>query len=107
METLFCHIEAARDTAHIPTYTSVDDMTQTIHQFYLSDILDYDDDESTTEGPNDIDISRMIPGAALTDYDMVGSPYLRRKIHLLMHEYPDILSYNVKGKAMLVPPMQF
>ena len=42
---------------------------------------------------------------ALTDYDMDGSPYLRQKIQLLMHEYRDIFSYNVKDKAMSVPPM--
>ena len=94
-------------TTHIPTYTSVDDMTQTIQQFHLSDILDYDDDGSTTDGPSDIDISRMIHGAALTDYDMGGSPYLRQKIQPIMHEYRDIFSYNVKGKDMLVPPMKF
>ena len=51
-------------------------MTQTIQQLHLSDILDYDDDRSSTDGPNDIDVSLMNPGAALTDYDMSGSPYL-------------------------------
>jgi len=101
------HIDAVADTTHIPTYTSVHDMTQTTMQLHHSDILYYYGDGSTTDGPNDIDISRMIPGAALTDYDIDGSPYLRRKIQLAMHEYRDIFSYNVKGKAMLVPLIQF
>ena len=71
-------------------------------------MLDYDDDGSMTDGPNNIDILRMIPGATLTDYDMGGSPYLRRKIQLLMHEYRDIFSYNnVKGNTMLVTHMNF
>ena len=75
MDTLFCHIEAEGDTTHIPTYTFVDDMAQTIQHLYLSDILDYDDDGASTDGPNDIDISQEL---ALNDYDMGGSPYLRR-----------------------------
>ena len=78
MDTLFCHIEAEGDTTHIPTYTSVDDMTQTIQHLHLSDILDYDDDGASTDGPNDIDISCMTQDPALTDYDMGGSPYLCR-----------------------------
>ena len=107
LETLFYHIEAAGDTTHIPAYTSVDDMTQTIQQLHLSDILDYDDDGTSMDGPNDIDISCMTQIPTLTDYDIGGSPNLRRRIQLLMHEYRDIFSYNVKGKAMSVPPMKF
>ena len=82
-------------------------MTQTIQHLHLSDILDYDDHDASTDGPNDIDISCMAQGHTLTDYDMVGSPYLRRKIQMLMHEYREIFSYNVIGKAMLVPLMNF
>jgi len=82
-------------------------MTQTIQQLHLSDILDYDDDGTSVDGPNDIDISCMTQIPTLTDYDIGGSPNLRRRIQLLMHEYRDIFSYNVKGKAMSVPPMKF
>ena len=67
MDTLFCHIEAAG----IPhtSLPSVDDMTQTIQHLHLSDIVDYDDGAST-DGLNDIDISCIIQGHALIDFDM-------------------------------------
>ena len=35
-------------------------MTQTIRNQYLSDLIDYDEDGSSSDGPNDIEITRMI-----------------------------------------------
>jgi hypothetical protein len=107
MQSLFYNISSAADTTYLPTYTTVDDMTQTIQNLHMSDLLEYDDDGSSTDGPNDIDVTRMLPGAANNDYDIGGSPFLQGQIKILMGEYNDIFSYNVKGKAMSVPPMQF
>ena len=54
-------------------------MTQTIQNLHMSDILEYDDDGSSTDGPNDIDVTLMLHGAANNDnnnYDIEGSPNL-------------------------------
>jgi len=76
MQSLLHHIASQADTKHLSTYTYVDDMTQTIQSLHLSDLLDYDEDGSSSDGPNDIDISRMFPGAVNDDYYIGGSPYL-------------------------------
>ena len=70
-------------------------------------MLEYEDDGSSADGPNDIDISNMRSNDNNMDYDLGGSSYLQQQLILLMQEYQDIFSYNVKGKAMQVPPMQF
>ena len=48
MQGLFYHIFYGADTTYLPTYTTVDDMTQTIQNLQLSDLLEYDDDGSST-----------------------------------------------------------
>ena len=64
MQSLFHHTSSQADTTYLPLYTSVDKMTQTIQNLHMSDLLEHDDDGSCTDGPNDIDVSRMLPGAA-------------------------------------------
>ena len=107
MATLLHHITSIADTSHIPTFTSAEDMTQTLQHLHLGDMLEYEDDGSSADGPNDIDISNMRSNDNNMDYDLGGSSYLQQQLILLMQEYQDIFSYNVKGKAMQVPPMQF
>ena len=65
-------------------------MTQTIQNLRMSDLLEYDDDGSSTDGPNDIDVTRMLPDAANNGYDIGGSPYLQSQFKKLMDEYYDI-----------------
>ena len=74
----------------------------------MSDLLQHDEDAVDPDGPNDIDVSRMIPnGTANNDYTIGGHPEFQKQIRQLLQEYDDIFSYNVKGKAMSVPPMTF
>ena len=49
----------------------------------------------------------MIPENKNKDYDLGGSSYQQQHLVYFIYEYQDIFSYNVKGKAMQVPPMQF
>ena len=107
MATLLHHISSIADTSNVPKYTSTDDMTQTLQHLHLGDMLEYEDDGSSADGPNDIDISNMLPDVRSMDYDLGGSSNLQQHLIALMEEYRDIFSYNVKGKAMQVPPMQF
>ena len=46
-------------------------------------------------------------GTANNDYTIGGHPEFQQQIRQLLHEYDDIFSYNVKGKAMSVPPNDF
>ena len=60
------------------------------------------------DGPNDIDISRMVTGGQTNnDFTIRGSPEFQQQIRNLLTEYDDIFSFNVKGKAMAIPPMHF
>ena len=59
--TLFHHIQSLADTYSVPTFVNVDTMSATLQHLHMSEILHHDDD--SIEGPNDIDISRMVPGA--------------------------------------------
>ena len=62
----------------------------------------------TQDGPNDIDVSRMITGGCKNnDFTIGGSPALQLRIRDKLQEFNDIFSCNVKGKAMAVPPMTF
>ena len=74
----------------------------------MSDLLHHDDDAIDRDGPNDIDVSRMVRnGTENNDCTIWGHPEFQKQIRQLLHEYDDIFSYNVKGKAMSVPPMTF
>ena len=46
-------------------------------------------------------------GTANNDYTIGGNPEFQKQIRQLLNEYDDIFSYNVKGKAMSVPPITF
>ena len=84
-----------------------DDMTQTLQHLHLGDMLEYEDDGSSSYGPDDIDISNVRPNDNSMDYDIGGSFYLQQHLISLLQDYQVIFSYNVKGRAMQVPPMQF
>ena len=79
MQTLFHDIDSQSDTTHLPTYTCVEGMTQRIQNLHLSGLLNYDDNVSSTNDPNDIDISCMLPSVANNDYDIV-SPLIIREL---------------------------
>ena len=82
-------------------------MTTTLQHLHMSDLLTYDDEGVDESGPNDIDYLRMLPGQTNDDFTIGGSFDLQQRIRKLLHEYADIFSFNVKGKAMSVPPMEF
>ena len=82
-----CKVYSQTDTICLPTHTSVDNMTQTIQRLHLRDLLDYDEDVSSSDGPNDIDISRMLTGAVNHDYDICRSPYLQPQIKQIIHDH--------------------
>ena len=66
----------------------------------------HDEDAVDPDGPNDIDVSRMLTGGGNNnDFTIGGSPEIQLRIRDILHEFRDIFSYNVKGKAMVVPPM--
>jgi hypothetical protein len=48
----------------------------------------------------------MLPGQTNDDFTIGGSAHLQQRIRALLTEYADIFSFNVKGKAMSVPPME-
>ena len=62
-------------------------MTQTLQHIHLGAMLEYEDDGSSTEGPNDIDISQMLRGNNNKDYDLGGSSHLQQHLIVLMSEY--------------------
>ena len=102
--TLFRHIQAAADTNSVPRYEKDEAVISILQHLHMSDLIDHDDDAIDSDGPNNIDVSRMVPnGTANNDYTTGGRPGFQQQIRKLLHEYDDILSYNVKGKAMSVP----
>ena len=46
-------------------------------------------------------------GCKSNDFTIGGSPALQLHIRDILHEFTNVFSYNVKGKAMAVPPMTF
>ena len=79
-------------------------MISTLQHLHMSDLLHHDEDAIDPDGPNDIDVSRMVTnGTANNDYTIGDNPEFQKQIRQLLHEYDDIFSYNVKGKAMSVP----
>jgi hypothetical protein len=82
-------------------------MTATLQHLHISELLHHDEDAVDPDGPNDIDVSRMLTGGGNNNNFMIGgSPDIQLGIRDILHEFRDIFSYNVKGKAM-VPPMTF
>ena len=73
----------------------------------MSDLLTHDDEGVDENGPNDIDYLRMLPGQTNDDFTIGGSVDLQQRIRTQLTEYAYIFSFNVKGKAMSVPPMEF
>ena len=49
----------------------------------------------------------MLPGQTNDDFTLAGSVDLQKRKRKILHDYKDIFSFNVKGKAMSVPPMEF
>ena len=73
----------------------------------MSDLFTHDDEGVDENGPNDIDYLRMLPGQRNDDFTIGGPVDLQQRIRKILHDYEDIFSFNVKGKAMSVPPMKF
>ena len=73
----------------------------------MSDLLTHDEEGVDENGPNDIEYLRMLPGQTNDDFTIGGSANLQQRIRTLLTDYVDIFSFNVKGKAMSVPPMEF
>ena len=71
----------------------------------MSDLLHHDEDAVEPDWLNDIDIFRMVTnGTSNNDYTIERNPEFQKQIRQLFHEYDDIFSDNIKGKAMSVPP---
>ena len=50
------------------TYKNDEAVISTLQHLYMSDLLHHDDDAIDPDGPNDIDVSRMVPnGTANND----------------------------------------
>ena len=65
----------------------------------MSDLLHHDDDAIDPDGPNDIDVSRMVPkGTANNEYTIGGHPAFQQQIRKLLHEYNDILATTSRGR---------
>ena len=83
--------------------TTLNAMTvvMTLQHLHMSELLHHDEDAVDPDGSNDIDVSRMITGGGNNhDFTIRGFPSLQLSI---LHEFNDIFSYNVIGKAMAVP----
>jgi len=83
-------------------------LTATLQHLHMSERLHHDEDVVDPDGPNDIDVSRMLTGGCKNnDFTIGGSPAIQLRIRDIFHKFSDIFSYNVKGKAMADPPMTF
>ena len=57
----------------------------------------YDKDAVDPDGPNDIDVSRMLTGGYNNnDFTIGGAPEIQLRIRDILHEFSDIFSYNAK-----------
>jgi len=97
---LFNHIRSEADTTAVPEYDNIDTMTAILQHFHMSELLHHDEDAADPDGPNDI-----TGGCKNNDFTIGDSPALQLRIRDILPEFNDILSYNVKGKAIAVPPM--
>jgi len=85
--TILHHITSIADTSYIPNFTSTDDMPQTLQHLDLGDMLEYEADGSSADGPNVVDISNMRPNNYNMDYDLGGSFNLQQQLISLMQQY--------------------
>ena len=69
--------------------------------------MEYDDDCSSTDGSNDIDVTCCYQAQPITTMILADPFTYNSKSKKNLNEYNDIFSSNVKGKAMYVPPMKF
>ena len=67
----------------------------------------HNDEDVEENGPNDIEYLQMLPGETNDDFTIGASADLQQRIRTLITEYADIFSFNVMGKAMSIPPMEF
>ena len=101
ISTLFNHISSAAETRAVP---AIDTMTATLQYLHMSELSHHDEDAVDPDGPNDIDVSRMLTGGCNNnDFTIVGSSEMQLRIRDILHEFSDIFRYNVKSKAMAVP----
>ena len=62
---LFNHIRSEANTTAVLEYDDIDTMTTTLQHLHMSGLLHHDDDAVDPDGPNDIDLSRMMTGGGL------------------------------------------
>jgi len=62
-------------------------------------------DQTTSSCPALVRI--VMSGQPNNGFTIGGSPEFQQRIRKLLHEYDDMFSYNVKGKAMTVSPITF
>ena len=62
LATLFSRKNSAADTTAIPAYDDINTMTATLQHLHMSELLHHDEDAVESNGPNDIDVSRMLTG---------------------------------------------
>ena len=57
----FHHIQTAADTNSVPEYENDEKMISTLQHLHMSELLYHDDDAIDPDGPNGINVSRMVP----------------------------------------------
>ena len=71
----FRYISSVADTTAVPAYDDIDAMTATLQHLHMSELLHHDEDAVDPDGPNDIDVSRMLTGGGKNnDFTIGGSP---------------------------------
>jgi hypothetical protein len=102
---LFNHIRSEANTTAVLEYDDIDTMTTTLQHLHMSELLHHDEDAIDPDGPNDIDVSKMdTNGCTNNDFTIGGFPALQLRLREILHEFNNIFIYNVKEKAMAVPP---
>ena len=81
LATLFGHISSAADTTAVPAYDDIDTMTATLQHLHMSELLHHDEDVVDPDGPNDIDVSRMLTGGGNNNDFTIGSPETQQRTY--------------------------
>ena len=69
LATLFNHISSSADTTAVPSYDDIDTMTATLQHLHMSELFHHEVDP---DGPNDIDVSRMLTGGCNNNDFTIG-----------------------------------
>ena len=91
--TFRSHKLSSRHTTAVPAYDDIDAMTATLQHLHMSELLHHDKDAVDSDGPNDIDVSRMLTGGGNNnDFTIGGSPKIQLRIRDILHNFRDIFS---------------